>query len=305
MPQNRILHMAYSVNDVVTKRQARFYALSIIVSAILSLVALVSYFSGFSNILSGIVNIVAYPVNTCANFVSEQIMSVGNYFGNIARLKEENLRLQAENNRLLRDKAEAEAIRQENDQLYAFLDLKRDFNKLTVVNCRMISKGSNNFITVFTIDKGTMHGIRKNMPIVSANGIVGIITEEGPVSSRGISLISHNASVGVYLSRTGITGILKGDYALSAEGKCKITGLPSDSDVVIGDPVVTSGNGEIYPRDLSVGTVTEIKKDSNTQTLTLTVTPSCSLSEDETIMVITDYERVYEKPEPNEESSPE
>lgn len=287
--------MAYGSNDVVTRRQSRFFVLSIIVSVILSLTALVSYFSGFSNILTGIVNIVVYPINSCADFVSDNVRAVGNYFGDIAKLKEENLRLKTENNQLLIDKSTAEAIKAENEQLYAFLDLKRDFEKLSLVNSKIITKGSGNFLSVFTIDKGTIHGVHKNMPVVAANGLIGFITEEGPMSSRGITLISHNASVGVYFSPSGATGILRGDYKLSANGKCKVTGLPADTILKIGDPVLTSGAGEIYPRDLSVGTVTEILKDSNTQTLTVVVTPSVDLINEESVMVITDFERVYQK----------
>ncbi|MBE6703897.1 MAG: rod shape-determining protein MreC [Ruminococcaceae bacterium] len=287
--------MAYGSGDVVTRRQSRFFALSIIVSVILSLTALVSYFSGFSNILTGIVNVVVYPINSCVDYISDNIRAIGNYFGDIAELKEENMRLKAENNSLLIDKAASEAIKKENEQLYAFLDLKRDFEKLSLVNGKIISKGSGNFLSVFTIDKGTMHGVHKNMPVVAANGLIGYITEEGPVSSRGITLISHSSSVGVYFSPTGATGILHGDYKLSAEGKCKVSGLPADTLVKIGDPVLTSGAGEIYPKDLSVGTVTDIYKDSNTQTLTVVVTPGTDLINEESIMVITDFERVYEK----------
>ncbi len=286
--------MAYSINDVMTKRQSRFRVLSLVVSVLLSLTAMVSYFSGFSNILTGIVNVVVYPINSCANYISGRIISVGNYFGDIAELKEENIRLKSENNALIAEKAVAEATKKENEQLYEYLELKRDYNKLSLVNSRIISKGSGNFLSTFTIDKGTMHGVRKNMPIISPDGIMGIVIEEGPVSSRGITLVSHNASVGVYLSRTGATGILSGDYELSAEGKCVIEGLPSDTDAVIGDPVLTSGAGEIYPRDLSVGIVTEIRRNPNTQTLSLVVTPSCDLVNEESVMVITEFERVYE-----------
>lgn len=292
--------MAYNINDVATKRQSRFYILSIAVSVLLSLAALVSYFSGFSNILTGVVNIVVYPINSCANFVSEKIMSVGNYFGDIAKLKEENLRLKAENNNLLKEMATIDAIKAENEQLYTYLELKREYNRLSLVNSGIISKGSGNFLSTFTIDKGTMHGVKKNMPVITSKGIIGIVIEEGPFTSRGITLISHNASVGVYLARTGAPGILRGDYKLSTEGKCKITGLPVDTDVELGDPVMTSGTGEIYPKDLSVGNVTEILKDSNTQTLTLVVTPSCDLVNEESVMVITDFERVYGNPAHNE-----
>lgn len=289
--------MAYRLNDVVTKRQSRFYVLSIIISAILSLIALLSYFFGVSSTLSSIVNIAVYPINKGVSFVSERIISVGSYFGNIKKLKEENLKLQTENNELKKAQAVTDAVRTENEQLYSYLELKREFNKLSLINASIVTKGSGNFLTAFTIDKGTLHGVKKDMPIITSNGIIGIITEEGISTSRGITLVSHNSSVGVYLSRTGTPGVLRGDYKLSLEGKCKISGLPADTQVEIGDPVVTSGTGEIFPSDLSVGTVTEIITDSNTQTLTLVVTPACDLINEESVMVISDFERTYEAPD--------
>lgn len=292
--------MAYRLNDVVTKRQSRFYVLSIIISAILSLIALLSYFSGVSSTLSSIVNIAVYPINKCASVVSEKIISVGSYFGNIKELKEENLKLQAENNKLKKVQAVTDAVRTENEQLYSYLELKREFNKLSLINASIVTKGSGNFLTAFTIDKGTLHGVKKDMPIITSNGILGVVTEEGISTSRGITLVSHNSSVGVYLSRTGTPGVLRGDYKLSLEGKCKISGLPADTQVEIGDPVVTSGTGEIFPSDLSVGTVTEIITDSNTQTLTLVVTPACDLINEESVMVISDFERTYEAPDNSE-----
>ena len=96
------------------------------------------------------------------------------------------------------------------------------------------------------------------------------------------------------------TGILSGDYELSTEGKCVISGLPADTHVLVGDPVLTSGAGDIYPRGLAVGVVTDIIKDPYTQTATLAITPYCDLVNEESVMVITDFERLYEKPSDKE-----
>ncbi len=286
--------MSYRGNDVVlTKRRTRFYFLSIVVSVVLSLVALVSYFSGTSSFLSGIVNIVVSPLNDLGNSAVEKVMSVGNYFGDIARLKEENLRLQAENAELAKENAKHEAIRDENERLYSYLELKREFSELSLVNAQIIYRGSGNIITSFTLDKGTLHGVKKDMPIVCPGGIVGIIAEEGLTTSRAITLMSPKTSAGVYLLHSGVSGVLEGDYTLSLDGKCKISGLAQDTDVKVGDFVYTSGYGDIFPKDLCVGTVSEIIKDANTHTLTLAVTPMYDLANLDTVMVITDYTRDY------------
>ena len=286
--------MAYNTKDVTTKRQSRFFVLSILISILLSLTAVLSYFTGFSGILSGLVNIITYPITYCTSAVSDGITGIGKYFGDVARLKEENMLLKAQNNELIGEIAGIEALKAENEQLYSYLELKREYNKLSLVNTKIISRGSGNFLTSFTVDKGTMHGVKKNMPIITSSGILGIITEEGPLTSRAVTLISHNSSAGVYLTRSGTPGILQGDYNLSVVGQCKITGLPIDTDVKIGDHVTTAGTGEIFPGELSVGNVAEIQRDATTQTLTLIITPTCDLVNEDAVMIVTDFERIYD-----------
>ena len=283
--------MAYRGQYVVTKRQSRFYFLSMLCAIFLSLLALFSYFSGVSSILGSVVNIILSPVNYGTARVVDSIIGVRDYFANVKELKEENLRLMSENDALLKEKAKNEAVRSENEELYAFLGLKKDFTDLSLVN----SKSGSGFMTSFTIDKGTIHGVKKDMPVIADSGILGIVSEEGLATSRCISLVSHNASVGVYFLRTGVPGILEGDFALSKDGMCRISGLGADTDVVVGDYVYTSGYGEIFPKDLCVGTVSEIIRDATTHTLTVTVTPSCNPDRIDTVMVITDFERKYEE----------
>lgn len=294
--------MAYRGNDNVTRRQARFYILSITLSVLLSLVAIVSYFAGISDILSNFVSIIVSPFNYAGNAVAEKISSVTDYFGDIAALKEENILLKAQNDELLKKQQQSEAVREENEQLYAYLDLKREFTDLSLTNARVVSGGSGNVFSVFTIDKGTLHGIKKDMPVISHSGVVGIVAEEGLTSSRCISIINHKSTVGVYLLRSGTPGILEGDYALSLDGMCKIAGLAADTDAKVGDYVYTSGFGEIFPKDLCIGTVSEIVRDANTHTLTLHVTPMSSFESLDTVMVITDYERIYKSAEKGDEN---
>lgn len=286
--------LAYRGQYVITKRQSRFYILSILASVCLSLLAALSYFSGVSSILGSAVNLILSPINGAVSEVVESIVDVKNYFGDIAQLKEENLRLMTENEALKKEKAESEAVKKENRELYSYLGLKEDFTDLTLVNAKLTSRSLGGFMTSFTIDKGTIHGVKKDMPIITSSGILGIVSEEGLATSRCKSLVSHNSSAGVYILRTGVPCILEGDYALSSEGLCKLSGLGQDTDIVPGDYVYTSGFGEIFPKDLCVGTVKDVIKDASTHTVTATVIPACSPDSIDTVMVITDFERKYE-----------
>lgn len=286
--------MAYRGKDATTRRQSRFNFLSYAVAVILSIIAMLSYFGGTTSVISGFVKLTTRPLTYVSDKIYVGFSSVGNYFGSVAHLKEENLRLKAENELLLQENKKSEAVKEENLKLYSYLGLKREFSEMTFVNTRIISRGNTGGMSGFMIDKGTLHGVRKNMAVVDSLGIVGIITEEGLASSRGVSILSSRASVGVYIVRSGVSGILEGDFRMHNDGLCKIANLSQDSDVVVGDYVYTSGLGDIFPKDLCVGTVETITKDAANQTLTLGIRPICDFDNLSTVMVLSSHTLSYE-----------
>ncbi len=289
--------MAYRGKDAVTRRQSRFNILSYVIATILSIIAMLSYFGGTTSILSGFVKIVTEPLTYVSDKIYSGISSVGNYFGMVADLKEENLRLKAENELLMQENKKSEAIKEENLKLYSYLGLKREFSEMSFVNTRIISRGSGGMMSGFMIDKGTLHGVRKNMAVLDSLGIVGVITEEGLVSSRGVSILGSRSSVGVYIVRSGVSGILEGDFRMQNEGLCKLANIPQDADVVVGDYVYTSGLGDIFPKDLCVGTVETITKNAANQTLTLGIKPICDFDNLSTVMVLSSHSLTYEDAE--------
>lgn len=286
--------MAYRGKDAVTRRQSRFNILSYVIATILSIIAMLSYFGGTTSVLSGFVKIVTEPLTYVSDKIYSGISSVGNYFGMVADLKEENLRLKSENELLMQENKKSEAIKEENLKLYSYLGLKREFSEMSFVNTRIISRGSTGVMSGFMIDKGTLHGVHKNMAVIDSLGIVGVITEEGLTSSRGVSILGSRSSVGVYIVRSGVSGVLEGDFRMQNDGLCKLANLPQDSDVEVGDYVYTSGLGDIFPKDLCVGTVENITKNAANQTLTLGIRPICDFNNLSTVMVLTSHNLTYE-----------
>ena len=108
------------------------------------------------------------------------------------------------------------------------------------------------------------------------------------------TLIESSTSIGACIERTGELGLVEGNFSLAADGICRITYLAADSDVRVGDRVVTSGTGGIYPRDLVIGYVTEVIPDEYSRTLTATIRPAATLTDLDRVMIITSYETVTE-----------
>ena len=132
------------------------------------------------------------------------------------------------------------------------------------------------------------------MPIITAEGIVGQVTEVGYNWSKVTTIIEANSSVGAYIEKTKDAGICSGSFALSADGMLEMLYLPADAKVEVGDRVLSTGYGSIYPRGLVVGYIEEVALNDYSRSLDVKVKTAVNLSEITNVMVITKFEQVSE-----------
>ena len=154
----------------------------------------------------------------------------------------------------------------------------------------MTGRGSSNYISVLTIDRGTSSGCLENMPVVTSDGIVGYIAEAGAHWAKVVTIAEASSATGAVISRTGEAGLVSGSYSLAAAGLLKMTYLSPDSDVAVGDRIVTSGYGSVYPRGLVIGYVDSVETDEFSQNKVAYVKLAANLGDLTNVMVITSYE---------------
>ena len=154
---------------------------------------------------------------------------------------------------------------------------------------RVISYSSGNYMTNFTLDRGSLHGIEINMPVITDQGIVGRVSEVGLNWCMVSTIIESNVSVGVYIQRSGAGGLVSGDYSLMNEGVCKLGYLDANADIQIGDKILSKGTGSMYPADLEIGTVIDISMDEYSRNTVATVKPSVDFSSLTWVMILTGY----------------
>ncbi|MBQ8746310.1 MAG: rod shape-determining protein MreC [Clostridia bacterium] len=271
------------------------FFIAISVAAVL-LVAVPSILSaaGAAIPLRNAVNVITTPLQKCFGYITNAVDGFVSYYTKFDDLVSENAALKKEN-AALRDRLyNAEEIEKTNDYLSRFLEMKRAHTDFTFAEANVIGSGSGNYMTVFTVDRGTAHGIQQGMPVVSDTGVIGYVDEVGLTWAKIRTLIESSSSIGGYIERTGELGLIEGNFDLSAEGLCEITYLAADSDIRVGDRILTSGYGSVYPRDLVIGTVTEIIPDDISRTLTARIAPAATLEDLRKVMIITDYETVTE-----------
>ena len=270
--------------------QNKFFIICLCIALVLTIVPSVFAIMGYRSLAKNIIGTVTMPVRWVATVISDSFEGWGKYFGSIKALNEKNQALIEENNSLKDQLAQAELLEKENERLRDYLDMKNKYPSFAMEEGMVISHSSGNYITNFTLNRGTLHGIQTNMPVITKDGIVGYVVEVGLNWCMVSTLIETATSVGAYIPRSEVVGIVSGDYSMRQEGNCKISYIDASADVQVGDTVYSSGTGSVYPADLKIGTVTAIEVDEYNRTLVATVTPAVDFSALKWVMVITGYE---------------
>ncbi len=220
--------------------------------------------------------------------------STGNVWHNYfylrgVRAENRNLKQQIE-----RMSLEQVRMSQDADQarrLQALLAFKEQFISQTMAAQVIGSSGSEQSRSVY-IDKGENDGIRPDMAVITADGIVGKVLHAYPSTSQVLLINDQSSGVGAILEKSRLQGILKGTSA----GEVALEKVMSDENVPVGEMVLTSGGDGIFPKGLLVGRVTKAGAGSDLF-LNIRVRPTADLSRLEEVLVVTKIDERQALPE--------
>ena len=155
----------------------------------------------------------------------------------------------------------------QNNELRSILTL-RDTVKYPLITADIISKLVNRVNGNYIINRGANDGIKRGMPAITSEGLIGIVTDATDNFSIIKTLYNSGLNIAVTIQRTNIDGILSWDG-----NKLLIKNIPTTYDVKIGDLVETSEFSSLFPPDIPIGIVSN-KEEINVGLLhTLTVRP--------------------------------
>ena len=261
-------------------------------AVLLALVTALFAAIGFTGPVRSVLKTVAKPFEWCGAQVANSVNGFVSVFADYDRLVEENEELRRQTATLKKEQQETEVLREENAWLKDYLQMEGDRAALRLCEARVIARSSDNYSSVLTLNRGTAHGVRVNMPVVTADGVFGYVKEAGLDWCKVVSLLETVSSIGAYTDRTGALGVVQGDVTLRGEGLCLMTYIDKNADLRIGDRVYTSGGEESnYPPDLLIGEIVSIEADDSG--LFVEIRPAADLSRMETItrlMIVCGYE---------------
>lgn len=259
----------------------------IILAAAVTALSLLAHFAdnplggALRTAMSPVLNAV-YSVVTPVRRFADRVVNAGEYEREIETLKTQLNTLRLEN------KSKEDYIR-ENRRLKELLELRGAMSEYKTVTARVVSYEPSSWYDTVMLSKGTRDGIKENDIVITSLGVVGKVTSAGANWSEVSTVINTSNSVGIKLSRTGDVGVVSGDAHLAADKQCRLEYMSNDKNLIKGDILVTSGLGGIYPEDLTVGRVTEIKSDSAGNLDYAVVEPSVDFSALYEVLVITNY----------------
>ncbi|GMK38390.1 cell shape-determining protein MreC [Paenibacillus sp. CCS19] len=184
--------------------------------------------------------------------------------GNIRSLQEENEQLRTTAAAYARDKIKYNVIEKQNADLerdLKFTERQRQLNDYEYLIAQVVSVSSDPYNPTIKIDLGSENGIKENMAVVTVDGLIGIISKVSAFSSNvePITSLDEKSPNSKAISVT-VLGREKESFGIigtydQENGRFEMTRIPENDPMIVGDTVVTSGLGRVFPSGLIVGTV--------------------------------------------------
>ena len=227
-----------------------------------------------------VLNITA-PLHGGIASVNQAIYGVWYDYVDLVNVRRENKELRESvktlNGRLLESREALLA----NERLQKLLDFKTSlaFPSLTA---SVIGEDGAPWFKTLTINRGGVDGLQEGMPVVVAEGVVGQVIKVAAGSSRVLLLTDNASSLAGMIQRSRARGVVKG----KGGGRCSLEFTMREEDVKVGDVIITSGVGGVFPKGLAVGEIAMVKKGEYGIFQTIEVRPAVNITRLEEVIVL-------------------
>jgi rod shape-determining protein MreC len=249
-----------------------------------------------SNPIRTVFSRIASPFQYALRWAGTPFRSITAGLESVQKLRDENASLRDENSRLRNQVILLQEAQIENENLRKELLFKSSVPSYQLLSAEVIGRDPSNLFQYLIIDRGTDDGVSVGLPVITADGLVGRISEVNPGSSKVMLLTDSSSSVSALIQRSRATGMAQG-----YPGRGLILQyIPQADSVVVGDLVLTSGLGGRFPKRIVVGQVAEVIKQDVAMFKEARIIPAVSLESLESVMVVLSFQSPDATPVPTE-----
>lgn len=229
-------------------------------------------------------SIAGFILSPSQNFFTQIIQSVSgsiNHYFLLVDVARENDQLKLEVQRLISEKNQIIERLASQNRLAKLMAYEDDWDKKTVV-ASVIGRDATQWSKVVVINKGTQNGMRNHLAVVTDAGVIGQVIHAGVNTSKVLLIIDGRSAVDALFQDNRVSGVVVG----MGEDECQLKFVPNTVDVKVGDTMLSSGLGGIFPKGLVIGKVSQVSRKKQGLFQEITLTPSSDLSRLEEVLVL-------------------
>lgn len=264
-------------------------------TATLALLVIGILFLALGGYLAPLSRLALSPFVGVQTWVSEHYLALRDYLTtprDVARLTQQNAQLAEQNARLQAQIIELQQQNAELDVLSALLEFAQTNPEPDYLSAAVIGRDPSPFLQYIIINRGSDAGLRRGMPVVSAQGLVGRVAAVTAGAARVQLITDPSSAINVRIRPSQAEAVLTG----SITGDLTVEAIPQEADVQIGNLVLTSGLGGNFPPDILIGQVSGVRKLPVELFQSASVQPIVDFSNLKIVMVITNFQPVDIEP---------
>jgi rod shape-determining protein MreC len=228
----------------------------------------------------------AYPFERAGSWGFGKIRGVWDHYFALQTTARENEALRIENDSLKLTISQLQGRASDADRLAALLSFRQQHEKVPMVGGRVIAASAGTASRTIEIDRGERDGIMRNMAVITPDGAVGKVIEVYRDSAQVLLLTDKEGGAGAMLLNSRTQGPVGG----TGEPMMTMKYVATEENVTVGEKIVTSGMDKIFPRDIPIGTVVEVKPGNPFKQIR--VQPAAKLDRLEAVIVLLSLEPV-------------
>ena len=234
---------------------------------------------------------IAYFVQSPVTSVSSKATEFFQTIVNLRSAQSENDQLKQRIQELEVEVHQKEDLADENERLRSLLTLKEQ-SKYKVLPARIIGRDASVWFDSSILNRGSLDGVKINMPIVTGGGLVGRVTDVSPLTAQVALITKGESGLGGVIGELGNSNSLGVIRGTSKSDLLEMRYVPGSVEVKVGDTVYTTGQEGIFPAGLKIGEIVDVRSGSATVTHQIFIRPSAGLDSMQEVAVL-----LYEPPQ--------
>jgi rod shape-determining protein MreC len=229
------------------------------------------------------------PVERVGTWTFSNVGGIWSGYIGLRHTHAENERLQSELDRLRLRNRELESKATEAQRLAVLLNFRESHGEAPMLAAQVIGASADPSSHTLFINRGEHDHVRRNLPVITPDGVVGKIVEVFPSTSQVLLINDKDSGVGALFADSRTHGVVKG----SGDPSPRMEYIVNDDKVQPGESILTSGDDRIFPKGLLIGTVTDAA--SGTPFQVIHIKPATRLDRLEDVIVLLSQQELAPK----------